>query len=160
MVAKAMTWSCVMGTRKCILNAAHIRMVGSLIGITAHMTPHVIYMSNVVLLFMWPARIIHHRALGEVSLPCGKWPLYLDWKNMIYCIDCYDRNIIGLLEGVGEIEESPPQDLEIPDVSSRLVFFSMITDCLWYQLCLLHNRFLRGWSVKSGLKGWRKGTPA
>ena len=49
---------------------------------------------------------------------------------MIYCSDCYDKNIIGSLEGVGEIEESPPQDLEIPDVSSRLVFFSMITDCL------------------------------
>ena len=61
--------------------------------------------------------MIKHRALGLVSLPCGKWPAFIDRKNMVYCSQCLAENTIDV-DGRSEPEreDAPPQDLPLPEV--------------------------------------------
>ena len=59
-----------------------------------------------------------HRALGDVKLPCGRWPHFIDRKNMIYCERCLKENTIDQLAPARPVEKDvvPPQDLEVPEV--------------------------------------------
>lgn len=63
--------------------------------------------------------IVHHDALGYMYLPCGKWPLYQGRKNMRYCPECFQKNVLRAHDDGADVRRADEnrQALVVPEVS-------------------------------------------